>query len=403
MNGLFDILHGVGDGYSEAHPRKDRQIHEVVTDEGRLLVFHTQAFLDPGVGLPFVAYAQGHLFYHRDGTLMAQPFDEKAGRLTGDAAPMIENIDINAGNGRAAFSVAANGTLAYRASGSSGTQTLTWFDRQGKRVGTVGEPGTYFGNPQVSRDGRWLAVGRGDAGKYDIWTIDLKRNVPTRLTSDPADDTAPVWSADGTHVIFRSNRKAGIFDVYQRAAGGGGADELLFESPENKWPDASDGKSLLFSRAMGRQHGWDLLALPLTGDRKPFPVIATEFSEVNSAFSPDGRWIAYQSNESGSAQAYLQPFPTTGARVRVSTTTGTLPQWSADGKQIFYRTSDNHIMVVDMTSPLRPGVPKELFTQTGAWTIDPSGQRFLFATSAEAGVAAPITVVLNFVAGMGKK
>ena len=342
---------------------------------------------------------------------MAQPFDEKAGRLAGDAAPVIEGIDYNPANGRAAFSVSANGTLAYRASGSSGTQTLTWFDRQGKRVGTVGEPGTYGGNPQVSRDGRWLAVSKADSaigaggGKNDIWTIDLERNVPTRLTSGPADDSVPVWSADGTHVIFRSNRKGGTYHLYQRAAGGGGADELLFESPDPKWPQSAspDGRFLLFNRAMGAQKKSDVWALPLTGDRKPFSVISTEFNEAGAVFSPDSRWIVYQSDESGSLHIHLQPFPTTGAKVRVSTTTGTLPQWSADGKQIFYRTSDNHIMVVDVTSPLRPGVPKELFTQSGAWTIDPSGQRFLFVTSGDAGVAAPITVVLNFVAGLGKK
>ena len=197
-----------------------------------------------------------------------------------------------------------------------------------------------------------------------------------------------------------------MFDLYRRAAGGGGADELLFESPERKVPTdvSSDGKLLLFDRDMGPQRKLDVWALPLTGGRPstsgsgPFPVVSTEFDEGKAAFSPDGRWIAYESDGS---EIYIQPFPTTGVRVRVSTTRSLDPQWSADGKQIFFRTWDNTLMVVDTNTPTRPGVPKALFTQSGPWTADPAGQRFLFAVEGTAN--APITVVVNWAAGLGRR
>jgi Tol biopolymer transport system component len=363
-------------------------------------------------GVSFVAYARGYLFFQRRGTLMAQPFDEKAGRVTGDGAPVIEGVQSDESYGDCACSVSADGTLAYITRTSLvGSNALTWFDAHGQRAGTVGEPSMLQGF-RISPDGRSLAVSldnstnSNNSANYDIWTIDLERNVSTRLTSDPKIDNNPIWSADGTHVIFRSDRK-GQGDLYQRAAGGGGADELLFESPENKVPtDASrDTKLLLFDRDMGGQQKNDIWALPLTGDPKPFPVVSTDFGEGNGRFSPDGRWIAYQSNQSGTGQIYIQPFPPTGPRVRVSTTTGNNPAWSTDGKQLFYRTGDNHVMTVDVTSPMRPGVPKELFTQGGQWTMDPVRQRFLMAVTAfdATADATPITVVLHWTAGWGKK
>jgi Tol biopolymer transport system component len=362
-------------------------------------------------GFSFVAYARGYLFFQRRGTLMAQPFDEKAGRVNGDGAPVIEGVQSDESFGDCACSVSADGTLAY-ITGTSlvGGNALTWFDAHGQRAGTVGEPSVLQGF-RISPDGRSLAVSLKDnstnsnnSANYDIWTIDLERNVSTRLTSDSKIDNNPIWSADGTHVIFRSDRK-GQGDLYQRAAGGGGADELLFESLESKAPTSAsrDGKLMLFTRNMGGQKKTDIWALPLSGDRKPFPVVSTDFNESGAAFSPDGRWIAYDSSESGANQIYIQPFPPTGPRVRVSTTTGNNPAWSADGRQLFYRTNDNHVMSVDVTSPMRPGVPKELFTQAGGWTMDPVHQRFLMAVAPDATGAAPITVVLNWTAGLGKK
>jgi Tol biopolymer transport system component len=289
-------------------------------------------------GLTTVAYADGFLLFQREGTLLAQRFDETAGRLIGDAAPVIEGIfAANTPNsGFAAFTIARNGTLAYRGDSSSAAAALVWFDRQGNRVGTVGDPGSYE-NPQLSRDGRWLAVCRREGSRHDIWVVE--RNLRTRLTSDPAVDDFPVWSADDKHVIFASNRK-GTYDLYRRAADGSGTDDVLLESPEGKRPtDVSpDGRLLLFTvRTRGGLGALDVWGLPLVGDRKPFPIISSaEFNEWNAVFSPNGQWIAYQGNDSGAPRVYLQPFPSTGERVSVSTAPATFPKWDAGGRQIFY-------------------------------------------------------------------
>ena len=287
-------------------------------------------------GLTKFAYADGYLLYHREGTLMAQPFDHKEARLIGEAIPGAENL-FTGERGFAAFTIADNGTLAYRADSESAAATLTWFDQQGNRVGTVAGPGADQ-NPQLSRDGRWLAVCRKGGGQHDIWIVDLQRNVPVRLTTDPAVDDFPVWSDDGKHVIFASSRK-GVFDLYRRAADGSGADEMLFESAENKRPtDVSpDGRLLLFT---ARNDVW---GLPLTGERTPFPILASPGSnEDNAVFRPDGQWIAYQSGDTGAPDIYLQPFLATGERIRMSTASATFPKWTAGRK----------------TDPLqRPGCP----------------------------------------------
>jgi serine/threonine protein kinase len=349
------------------------------------------------------AYSDGFLFYNDDDTLTAQPLDEQTGRLTGQAVPVIENIFAH--EGFAAFSVSGNGTLAYRADSRSSAASLTWFDRQGNRAGSIGAPGSYE-NPELSHDGRRLAVCQREGSQHDIWIVDLERNVSTRLTSGPAVDDFPVWSADDRHVIFASNRK-GFYDLYRRAADGSGSDELLWESPEIKRPtDVSpDGKLLLFTRRTREgSNSLDVWALPLAGDPKPFPVISTaEFNDFNAVFSPDGRWIAYQGSESGSPQIYIQPFPATGARVRLSTTPGAFPKWR--GNQIFYSGLDA-LVAVEVSNPLRPGPPTPLIpfaSWNSAWAVDPAGQRFLTPAPADATGTDPITVVLNFTAGLRRK
>ena len=359
-------------------------------------------------GLSKFAYADGYLLYHREGTLMAQPFDHKEARLTGEAIPVVENL-FTAEGGFAAFTIADNGTLAYRANSESAAATLTWFDQQGNRVGTVAGPGAYE-NPQLSRDGRWLAVCRKAGGQHDIWIVDLQRNVPVRLTTDPAVDDFPVWSDDGKHVIFASSRK-GVFDLYRRAADGSGADEMLFASAENKRPtDVSpDGRLLLFTARTGGMVGQlgqlDVWGLSLTGERKPFSILASPGSpEENAVFSPDGRWITYQGSDIGGAGIYIQPFPATGERIRVSTTPATFPKWTA-GKQIFYNGQDA-LTVVDVTDPRRPGAPRSVFPWSAwatSWVVDRDGQRFLRAASSDPAAVEPITVILNWTASLRRK
>ena len=196
--------------------------------------------------------------------------------------------------------------------------------------------------------------------------------------------------------------------MYRRPTGGAVEDELLYESPRFKHPSgfSPDGKLLLFTEYSDSGNGWDVWALPLEGDRKPFPVIRTPFSESSAVFSPDGHWIAYVSDDSGSNQVYVQPFPPTGASERLSTTTGWSPVWLADGREIVYATTDQHFMAVSVSGSretFHAERPRELFAHryirgqfNSNFSVDPSGQRFLLTEPPLQRFETPIGVVLNW-------
>jgi len=373
-------------------------------------------------------YAAGYLLYQRGGAVMAHPFDEKQGRLTGDAVPIAEGVDTDTINGRAAFSASANGALIYRSGpATGGSGRLTWFDRSGKTLSTVGENG-FYRYPRVSPDGGHVVVtfSQDEVG-MDLWQIDLARGVPTRSTFHPGDDFWPsVWSPDSQRVVFSSSRtRKGIFDLYQRSAAGAATAELLWQSGETKSPSgfSPDGRILLVDRWMNPGFRGDLWALPMTGDRKPFPLIeSAAFNEHSAVFSPSGRFIAYVSNDSGVSQVYAQPFPPTGARVQLSTGNGGSPRWTSDGRTVLYSSVVNEtaartfvaetaFMAVDVTtsgSTVRAGSPRMLFVQRhigggmNAFAVDPSGQRFLLVVP-EQNVSPPITVVLNWPSLLSKE
>lgn len=360
-------------------------------------------------------YGSGHLVFQRDGTLMGQPFDEQAGRLIGDAIPLVDHVQYNANSGRMGVSVSQAGSLVYR-TGASDLSRLTWLDPEGRAIGTVGAEGFYF-DASLSPDGRWIAVTRTDqaTGPGDLWLIDAERGTPTRLTSDRGDDNLPVWSPDSSYIVFRSNRK-GQFDLYRRTAGGAAAEELLLESPDAKTPTAvsSDGKLLFFHRQMGNQR-FDMWALPMTGDRRPFEVVATDHAEAAASLSPDGKWLLYDSDDEG-GQVYVQPFPGKGRRVRVSPNGGFAPKWLADGKRIVYVTFERRFMAVDLMisgGEIRSTTARELFRHSTRretsrlvrdFTVDPLGRRFLVAAPAEEGEGeSPLYVVLNWPAALGQR
>lgn len=241
--------------------------------------------------------------------------------------------------------------------------------------------------------------------------------MPTRFTFDPAIDNNAVWSPDGNRVAFRSNR-SGPFDLYERTASGTGVDQPLLTSPQFKMPlDWSpDGRFLLYHTVATST---DLWALPLTGDRKPFPVVQTPFTERNGQFSRDGRWVAYDSNESGRYEVYVQPFPGPGGKWQMSTTGGVTPRWRRDGRELFYVAPDGAIMAAPVRistdgRALERGVPTRLFrvpivfggsppdNVKQQYDVTPDGQRFLINVSSEEASVAPITVVLNWTAALEK-
>ena len=240
--------------------------------------------------------------------------------------------------------------LVYRSSGGLNTQ-LAWFDRSGKELGRIGEPGSYL-SPKLSPDGKRVAVYRttGVGTPGDIWVFDLARNTETRLTFDPADDLGPLWSPDGNHIAFASTRNHS-FGLYQKNSNGTGDDELLLKVDTTIVPEdwSLDGRFLVYMITTGG--GRDVWFLPLAGDassgaprgsgqtgqaRKPVPFLTTPFFERHAQLSPDGKWMAYVSNESGIYDVYVQSFPAGGGKWQVSTGGGVEPRWRHDGKELFY-------------------------------------------------------------------
>ena len=347
--------------------------------------------------------ASDHLLFVQNETLMAQPFDIESLELTGEAVPVAEEVAWLPPYGNAAFSLSENGVLAYR-SGGSQKQQLTWVNRDGIKLGTLGEPG-YYQNLELSRDDKRLAVGRIDSqtGKSDIWLVELSRGIASRLTSDPSDERFPIWSPDGHQILFSSDRR-GKPDLYVRTLDSG-EEELIVDSPGRNFPRhwTRDGQFILF--------GWfirdslDLWMLPLMGEGKPKPILETPFSQWSARVSPDGRWLAYNSNESGRVEAYIQPFQTPGEKLRLSVNGSGPVSWRGDGKELFYLALDGTMMAVPIQAgdAMEPGIPQSLF-QTGIATatvlrqfaVTEDGQRFLLLAPLPAESATAITVVLNW-------
>jgi Tol biopolymer transport system component len=332
-------------------------------------------------------YAGGSLFYQRQGTLMAHPLDLQKAQLVGEAKPIASSVRFG-GDGRAAFSVSETGVAVYATDLGGAVNSLTWFDANGKRIAAVGEQGTYA-YPSLSPDGTRLAVNQLTVdGRWDVWLIDLVRNVSTRFTFNNADDRWPlVWSPDAAYLAFSARDIGGdAFNLYRRSLSGAASDEPLFESADDKEPSgfSADGGILLFNRELGKGHATDIWALPLAGDRKPFGVLETKYDEESGVFSPDDRWMAYASNESGVFQVYAQRFPPTGVKVQVSRDGGTWPRWTSDGTILY--SSASRLWSVDVTvtgTTLHAGAPKALFSEPfvgsrfGSFVVDRTGSRFL--------------------------
>jgi Tol biopolymer transport system component len=377
---------------------------------------------------PAAASEKGHLLFLREGTLMALPLDAKSFQPAGEAFPVAQEVGSNISF--PFLSASATGVLVYRGGQSGGATQLAWFDREGKPMGTVGPAGAY-NDLALSPDGKRVAVSRLDSlsSNWDIWLMDVLHQVPTRFTFDPAIESYPVWSPDGGRIIFGSGRD-GVQNLYGKGSGGTGAEEAVLKSNLNKRPYdwSSDGRYLLFS-VLDPKTKADLWLLPdpagSGGDRKPRPFLATPFNESQGQFSPvqtgARRWIAYVSDDSGRVEVYVQPFaemgPDSAGKFQISSDGGSQPRWRRDGKEIYYIAPDSKLMAVEvkMTPQFEHSVPKPLF-QTRIFGVYGSmagggyfryaaaadGSRFLIDSVAEETVQAPITVVLNWTAGLKK-
>jgi Tol biopolymer transport system component len=360
-----------------------------------------------------VAYSEGYLLFLRETTLMAQPFDAQRLVLTGDAFPIAENIRNSATfNPAGVFSMSQNGVLAYQTGTATAGYQLLWSDRAGKQLGVLGDAAQYT-DLELSPDGKRASFSIADqAGNgRDIWLYDVARGLRTRFTFDSAGERESIWSPDGSKIVFNSNRK-GHLDLYQKTSSGAGPEEALLEDNQDKYPSSwsPDGRYILY-RTRGGQTGSDLYLLPLSGDHKPLPFLETKFNEDIGQFSPDGRWVAYSSDESGRSEVYVVPFPESGGKWQISTVGGNFPRWRHDGAEIFYVTPDNKLMAATINGKganFEVGAVKPLFETRIVlggryqYAVSADGQRFLINTAPEQAAPAPITVVLNWAAGLKK-
>ena len=385
----------------------------------RLLTASSNAmYVPPQTGLP------GYLLYGRGGTLLAQPFDARHLQTTGDPIPVAENVWRNSGV-RAIFSVSENGVLAYESRPESSRQ-LTWLDREGNTVELVGPSSLCFAH-QLSPDGQRIVMEIRDAETSTgrIWVFDLSRGSLSLLSSStkpsPNWDFAPVWSPDGSRIAFVHNTASPrSFGIYQRLSNGAGNDELLLKLAD-KGPPALldawswDGSVLLYDEPGEREgrEGRDLVTLPWSRERRPAVYLTGAVSRRSGQFSPDGRWVAYVSDESGRDEVYVQNFPTPAAKWMVSLGGGTYPRWRRDGKELFYLSPGGKLMALAVKSgaTFEAGSPKALLDvgeigQRGVtrnpYDVTADGRRFLVNRAAGESAATPITVVLNWTSGLRK-
>jgi Tol biopolymer transport system component len=364
-------------------------------------------------------YAQpGYLLYAGGHRLLAQPFEASTLKVTGEPlllAEGVEPIGKVGPTGYVRMSVSTAGALAFRRE-SERLGQLTWYDRTGKLLGTVGPPGDY-NDPALSPDGARLLVLRTDprSGSADVWSFDLVRGALARLSFDSAALGFPIWSPDGEQIAYAAFR-SGDTSLYRKAASGSGRDELLLKSDAFKFPTdwSKDGRFMLYA-TFNQRTQLDLWLLPMPGPAKPIPYVVADGLQSHGRFSPDTRWVAYTSDESGQREIYVQAFPSTGGKWQVSSSGGDQAFWRADGKELFYLDARLDLMAVDVkeSETFESGTPRSVFHISppdvvglggshGLYFPAPDGKRFLVNSRVEGAPAPSIVVVLNWAALLKK-
>jgi Tol biopolymer transport system component/DNA-binding winged helix-turn-helix (wHTH) protein len=361
-----------------------------------------------------VAYVPpGYLLFFRNGTLMAQRFDAERQQLQGDSFAVANDVAYLSSVARALFSVSQNGTLVYQRSDGTTFSHLEWFDRNGKHLGGVDVPARYA-NPKLSPDGKRVAVDIDDPQSFntDIWILGPSHSEPRRLTFDPGQDEAPLWSHDGSRIMWLTDR-GGKNSFYVKAADRSGVEQsvtasvlagLSFASAPSDW--SSDGRFLLYTD-MHEGTGLHLWVLPLTG-AAPYRLVDGAAADVEGQFSPDCRWVAYSSNESGHWEVYVAPFPRKEGKYQISTDGGQQPRWRKDGKELFFLSRDRELMAVSVKggTKFEFTAPRALFetqahepiTAEEFFTYDASGdgQNFVINMNEERNNPLPVDIILNW-------
>jgi Tol biopolymer transport system component len=363
-----------------------------------------------------VYYAPGHLLFVRQGTLFAQAFDPVNLSISGDATAITAGVAVQ---GFTPALAASPGRIVYRAgSGGSGRRQLAWFDRSGREIGSVGPPETNGDFPSLSPGGDRIVLSRTNSDPsragLDIWMLDIERNVLSPFVVSPAVDVMPLWSRDGDSIVFTTAREIGRAGLYVKPVRGTQGEKVLLETTggiaATDW--SPDGRFLLY-QSQTPKTGFDLLALPMTGDKTPVPVATGNADERSGQFSPDGKWVAYQSNESGRDEIWVQSFPDATIKERVTGDGGGQARWRRDGKELFYLGLDERLMAVQVSldqggKTIRLGTPAPLFRAPLTGEVSPGGitrqpyevsadgQRFLINKVIEEVITTPITVLLNW-------
>jgi Tol biopolymer transport system component len=364
------------------------------------------------------------LLFQRDDALLAQPLDLNKYALVGEPVLISKSLlPSNVSNGRASFAVSQSGVVVYAAGqdfqAQAADRQLLWVDREGKRSAPVGDP--IQGGLRLSPDGKRVAIAeQTGANGLDIRIIDLERGIKIPLTTHAGNDTSPVWSPDGSRLVFSTNRDKKGQALYVKNSDAAVAEQLLLESEQESnqfaFDQSLDGRWIVFARARGGSR--DLWALPLSGDKKPFPYLTSTFDETAASLSPNGRFLAYTSNELGTYEVIVQSFPdAAGGKWQISTNGGYFPRWRRDGKELYYLEPGAGIVAVAVITdgkfevgktvnitevPL--GIPDNAGTTSlFAYDVSADGQRFLVSVprgNLRQGRGRPLTVVVNWPAGL---